>query len=317
VVWAASTINFVLPHLAPGDPLDYLFAGEAANTLSEESRARLAVDYGVQGSLIEQYGRYWAGLAQGDLGTSLGHSQPVTQVLISRLGWTLALAGISGALSAVIGIGAGVAASRRRGARRDVALVAGVLALDAMPGFWIAMILVAVFSVELGWLPSFGAVPLSAADGGLVWLSEVAQRLVLPVATLVLATLGGTFLVARASMVATLGTPYILMAEAKGVPARRVAHHHGLRNALLPVTTHVTMELGMLVSGAVVVETVFNYPGLGRLVYDAVIERDYPLLQGAFLLLTLGVVAANVAADLLYPRLDPRVRRTVMAEARA
>lgn len=317
VIWAASTINFALPHLAPGDPLDYLFAGEAANTLSEQSRARLADDYGVQGSLIEQYGRYWAGLARGDLGTSLGHSRPVVEVLASRLGWTFALVGISAVVSAVIGVGAGVAASRRRGRQRDIGLVTGVMALDAMPGFWIGMVLIAVFSVELGWLPSFGAVPLSVAEGGSVWLFEVARRLVLPVSTLVLATLGGNFLVARASMLATLGTPYVLMAEAKGIPPRRVAYHHALRNALLPVSTHITMELGVLVSGAVVVETVFNYPGLGRLVYDAVIERDYPLLRGAFLLLTLGVVAANLAADLLYPRLDPRVRRLRLSVAPA
>lgn len=314
VVWAASTINFALPHLAGGDPLDYLFAGEAANTLSDQSRSRLAAEYGIDGSLLEQYGRYWNQLADGDLGTSLRYARPVTEVLGDRLGWTLALVGIGGALSAAIGVGLGVAASRRRGRRGDVGLVSGVLAVDAMPGFWIAMVLIAVFSVELGWLPSFGAVPL-AADGGLAWLVEVGRRLVLPVATLVLATVGGTFLVARASMLATLGAPYIVMAEAKGVPPRRVAYHHALRNAMLPVTTHVMVEFGLLLSGAVVVESVFNYPGLGRLIYEAVIERDYPLLRGAFLLLTLGVVVANLAADLLYPRLDPRIRRSAVGRA--
>ena len=317
VVWAASTINFALPHMAGGDPLDYLFAGDATNTLTDTSRERLAADYRIDGSLLEQYGRYWADLAAGDLGTSLRHARPVTEVLAGRLPWTLALVGIGGALSAVIGIGLGVAASRRRGRRSDVGLVSGVLALDAMPSFWIAMVLIAVFSVELGWLPSFGAVPLTAAEGSVTWLVEVGRRLVLPVITLVLATVGGTFLVARASMLSTLGAPYVVMAEAKGVGARRVAYHHALRNALLPVTTHVMVELGLLLSGAVVVESVFNYPGLGRLIYEAVIERDYPLLRGAFLLLTLGVVVANLAADLLYPRLDPRTSRSVVARATA
>ncbi|MGH9182300.1 MAG: ABC transporter permease [Acidimicrobiales bacterium] len=310
VLWAASTLNFLLPHMAPGDPVDYLFSGEASAALPEESRRQLRADYGVDGSLLEQYGRYWASLATGDLGVSVRHSRPVTEVLLERLPWTLALVGIAGLTSALIGTLAGVAAAWRRGGRRDVGLVSGVLALDAMPGFWIGMLLISVFAVQLGWLPSFGAVPLSMDEGRIVWLVDVARRLVLPVATITLATLGGTFLLARASMLSTLGQPYILMAEAKGVPSRRIAYRHALRNALLPVATNVMLGFGVLLSGAVVVETVFSYPGLGRLVYDAVIERDYPLLRGAFLLLTLGVVAANLVADLCYPLLDPRVRRS-------
>jgi peptide/nickel transport system permease protein len=307
VLWTACTVNFALPHLAAGDPIDYLFAGEA-NALSEDGRQQLRADYGLDGSTLDQYVRYWQGLARGDLGTSVIHARPVTEVLLARAPWTIALVGLGSVLSAVLGTLLGVMAARERGRRRDVALVSGLLVLDAMPGFWVAMVLIAVFSVQLGWLPSFGAVPLEAV-GSVGWLTEVARRLVMPVATITLTTVGGTFLLARASMVSTLGQPYVLLAEAKGVSPRGVAYRHALRNALLPVTTNALLGVGVLLSGAVVVETVFSYPGLGRTVYDATIARDYPLLQGGFLLITLGVVGANAVADLLYPRLDPRVRR--------
>lgn len=307
VLWAALTINFVLPHLAPGDPVDYL-AGDAT-ALNVAQRAQLRAEYGLDGSLGEQYGRYWQRMAHADLGISVRHSRPVVGVLAERLPWTLVLVGTATVLSAVVGTLAGAAAARRRGTPLDVGLVGGLLLLDAMPGFWIAMVLVAVFAVELGWLPSFGAVPLAGAGIGLAWLAEVARRLILPVSTITLATVGSTFLLARASMLAALDQPYVLMAEAKGVGPRGVVYRHALRNALLPVSTHATLNLGALLSGAVVVETVFAYPGVGRLIYEAVIARDYPLLQGAFLLVTTGVVGANVVADLVYPLLDPRVRR--------
>jgi peptide/nickel transport system permease protein len=306
VLWVAATLNFALPHLAPGDPVNYLYGGEAGN-LTPEQLADIRADYGLDRNLIEQYGAFWAGLTRGDLGLSVEHNRPVLDVLLDRLPWTLALVGIATALSAGIGTLLGAVAAWRRGSRRDAGLVAGVLALDAMPGFWIGMLLIAVFAVELGWFPSFGAAIITAT--GAAWLGQVLQRLVLPVATITLAALGAIFLLARAAMVSVLDEPFVRLARAKGLTERRVAVRHVLRNALLPVYTNVTLSVGTLLSGAVVVETVFAYPGLGRLIYNAVIARDYPLLQGAFLLVTIGVVAANLVADLSYPLLDPRVRR--------
>lgn len=309
VLWAACTLNFLLPQLAPGDPVDYLFAGEA-NALSDADRAEIRKDFGIDGSIATQYMRYWNGLATGDLGTSLEHARPVSSVIASRLPWTLALVGTATVATAVLGSLAGAAAAWRRGTRADITAVITVLAVDAMPGFWIGLVLLSVFSVQLGWFPSFGAVPLGDFNSWWSWLTAVAHRLVLPVTTVTTATVGGVFLVARASMVCTLDEPYIVMAEAKGVRPGRIAFRHALRNALLPVTTRVFLSIGVLLSGAVVVETVFSYPGLGRLVYGAVIARDYPLLQGAFLLITVGVIVANLAADLVYPLLDPRIRRS-------
>lgn len=312
VLWVAISLNFLLPHLAPGDPTD-IFAGES-NSLSAAQRDRIRVDYRVNGSLVEQYGRSWARLAHGDLGISTRHGRPVTDVLVERLPWTLVLVGLGTAIATVVGVTAGAVAARRRGRRRDLALVCGLMALDSMPGFWIGLVLVALFAVQLGWLPSFGAVPLDAAAGSIAWAYEVGRRLVLPLATLVLATVGTTFLQARAAMVSALEAPYVELAEAVGVAPRRIVYHYALRNALLPVFTQLTLTLGTLLSGVVVVESVFSYPGLGRVTFEAVQARDYALLQGAFLLVTVSVIAANVVADVAYPRLDPRVRRGAMVE---
>lgn len=312
VIWAAFTLNFLLPHLAPGDPVER-FSGEA-NALSAEQRQRLRVDYDLDGSLLEQYGRSWARLAHGDLGTSVRYSRPVSRVLLDRLPWTLALVGTGTVIATVGGVLLGAFAARRRGRRRDVVAVAGMMTLDAMPGFWIGLVLVAVFAVQLGWLPSFGAVPLEATGAGLAALVEVGRRLVLPAATLVLATIGTVFLLARGAMVSALDEPYVQLAEASGLRPRRIVYRHVLRNALLPVSTHLAVTVGALLSGAVVVETVFAYPGLGRVTFEAVQARDHALLQGAFLLVTLAVVVANALADVAYPRLDPRVRRSAMLE---
>lgn len=307
VLVVATTLNFALPHLAPGDPVDYLYGGTGG--LTAEQAEILRADYGLDEPLPRQYVGYWAGMAQGDLGTSVRHNRPVTDVLLERLPWTLLLVGTATVLAAVVATLAGAAAAWRRGERRDVGLVAGLLTLDAMPGFWIGMVLVAVFAVELGWFPSFGAVAVGSTATGIGYALEVAHRMVLPVTTLVLATLGGTFLLARGAMLSVLDEPYVLMAEAKGARPRRVLYRHALRNALLPVSTTVALNVAVMLSGAVVIETVFAYPGLGQLIYDATIARDYPLLRGAFLLVTVGVIVANLVADAIYPLLDPRVRR--------
>lgn len=305
VLWAAATLNFALPHLAPGDPVQYLYGGESLG-LAPELVEQVRAGYGLDRPLVEQYGSFWAGLLRGDLGISVEFNRPVVDVLLDVLPWTVALAAVSTLLAFVIGTLLGAWAAWRRGSRRDAGSVVGVLLLDAMPAFWIGMILIAVFSVQLGLFPSYGAAPIDSE--GMAWFGDVVARMVLPVATLVLATLGGFFLLARAAMVDVLDEPFVRLARAKGVPERGVALGHALRNALLPVYTNLTLAVGTLLSGAVVVETVFAYPGVGRLIFGAVTARDYPLLQGGFLIITLGIVAANLFADLTYPLLDPRVR---------
>lgn len=307
VLFVAVTLNFTLPRLAPGDPLDYLL-GQEAITVTPEQRERLLAQYGLDKPFPAQYANYLAGLARADLGTSVRFGRPVRDIVFERVPPTLLLVVPAIVLSTFLGTALGVLGAWKRARPLGVALLAGMLFLESAPSFWIGMLLIAVFSVQLGWLPSFGTGPLVAVDG-LAHGIEVARRLVLPAATITLATVGGTFLLARASLLTTLGEDYVLFAQAKGVPDRSVFVRHALRNALLPIYTNVALRFGMLAGGAVVVETVFGYAGLGRLVYESLLARDYPLLQGAFLLLSVGVIAANLVADLTYPFLDPRVRR--------
>lgn len=314
VLWVAATLNFALPHLAPGDPVTYLYAGPLLG-LTDDQVNLIRDSYGLNQSILEQYRAFWVGLCHGDLGLSVLFNRPVADVLLERVPWTLALVGISTVGAVLLGVTLAAWAAWRRGTAADRRTVGAVLALDSMPSFWIGMILIAVFAVQLGWFPSYGAVSITAEGFG--WFADVLSRLALPVAALTLATAGEFFLLARGSMVAVLEEPFIRLARAKGISERRVALHHALRNALLPVYTNLTWTLGVMLSGSVVVETVFAYPGLGQLIYEAVAARDYPLLQGALLLVTVGVVAANLLADLTYPLLDPRVRRPATRVAAA
>jgi peptide/nickel transport system permease protein len=312
VVWIALTLNFALPRLAPGDPLDYLF-GQEVNALTPAQKEQVLRELRLDRPVLEQYVGYFTGIVRGDLGRSIRYRAPVVDVLADRIRWTLLLIVPALILKAIIGTVLGAVAAWRRGSSRDLGLLTSMLVLDSMPAFWTGMILISVFAVQLGWLPSFGAMPLGATGDPVMLAVEIGRRLILPITTITLATVGAVFLLARASMLTTLGEDYIMMAQAKGLSERAVVLRHALRNALLPVYTSLTLSLGVLASGAVVVETVFSYPGLGRVIYEGVLARDYPLLQGAFLLVTVGVVGANLLADLTYPLLDPRVRRPGVA----
>jgi peptide/nickel transport system permease protein len=181
------------------------------------------------------------------------------------------------------------------------------LFLDALPGFWLGMILIAVLAVQFGLFPTFGAYDVFDRRTGVDYWLDVGHHLALPLATLTLSIVSAPFLTMRASMLGVLGEDYVTVARAKGLRTRRVAVGHALRNALLPVSTALLLLLGQVVAGATVVETVFSYPGVGRLMFDAALARDYPLLQGGFLLVTVCVLAANALADLVYPLLDPRI----------
>lgn len=308
VVLIALSLNFAIPRLAPGSPIDYLVPSEQVTTVTPEQRERILAQFGLERPLAEQYWSYLSGIVQGDLGLSTQQGRPVVDMLLERLPWTLVLVGGAITLSLIVGAGAGFLAAARRGGRMEVGGLAFFMFLDSMPPFWIGMLLLVLFSGYLKLLPVFGALPLTNAAGGFGLTLEVAERLVLPLLTLTLVRAGWLFLVARSSLAGELSEDYILMAEAKGLSRRKVVLGHGVRNALLPLVTAVAVEAGTVVGGATVVETVFSYPGLGRLIYESVLSRDYPVLQGAFLLLALGVIAANLLADLLYPIIDPRTR---------
>lgn len=308
VVVVAVGVNFLLPRAMPGGPLKAI-AGQDARQLSEPARQELLAEYGLDQPLHRQLGDYLADVAHGDLGRSLRDKRCVTTRVAERLPWTLLLMGTSLVVTVVVGVLFGVLAGAARGSGGGTGSLILFVALDSMPPFWIGMLLILGFSVHWHLFPAFGAValPSAAADGTQVF--EIARRLVLPSATLVLAGVGQTYLLVRYSMLSVMGSQYILMARARGLAPGRVLFRHAFPNAVLPVHTHFMLELGWLLGGAVVVETVFSYPGVGRLLFEAVLARDYPLMQGAFLLLTLTIIGMNLLADLTYPLLDPRVRR--------
>jgi peptide/nickel transport system permease protein len=307
VLGVAIVMNFVLPRAAPGDPIDFLIPAEQARAIPPERLAQLRAQYGLNGSTWEQFTRYIGDLVRGDLGISIRYGRPVTDLLADRLPWTLLLVGSSVVLSTLIGAALGFRSAWRRGTSSDVRTLTSVMVLDSFPPFFLALLLVLLFSVTLQLLPVFGALPAASAQG---WdfVVEVARRAILPVTALTLAGLGSSYLVARSSAVAELGEDYVTMAAAKGLDGKGV-RRHARRNALVPVWTVAMLNVGALFGGAAPVETVFAYPGLGRLIYESVLSRDYPVLQGAFLLIAFGVIVANLIAELAYPFLDPRVRR--------
>jgi peptide/nickel transport system permease protein len=307
VLFVALTLNFLLPRLAPGDAVDYLLPPELVGNLSPQQRTEVLSRFGLDEPLPTQFTRYLTGVAQGDLLYSVRFARPVRDLLAERVGWTVLLVGSSVVLSTVLGAWLGFRSAWRRGTAADTGTLGSVMLADSLPPFFVGMLLLLVFSVQLRWFPSFGALPTVDATG-MALVAEVLQRLVLPLVTLTLASIGPMYLVARSALVSELQEDYVAMTEAKGLDARSV-RRHASRNALLPISTVTVIGLGTLVGGATVVETVFSYPGLGRLIFESVVSRDYPVLQGAFLILIVGVILANLVNDLLYPLFDPRVRR--------
>ena len=314
VLFVAISINFGLPRLAPGDPLSYFFDESTLKELTAEQKQAVLESVGLGGSVWEQYITYLKGIFTWDFGTSIKYAVPVTEVIGDKLAWTVVLILPALILSALIGVIMGAYSAWNRGKGRDVTLLTTMLTFQAIPGFWIGMLFIAVFAVQLGWFPTYGAV--SIVQDGTTWgfIKDVAGHLVLPIATLSIATVGSNYLLTRSSMLESLGQDYIMMAEAKGVSKKTLIFNHGLRNALLPIYTQFTMALGTLIGGSVVVETVFSYPGIGRLLYESVVARDFPMMQGVFLMITFGVIAANIFADLTYPLIDPRAKSSAIGK---
>ncbi len=310
MIFVLLTLGFALPRAMPGDPVEALVAQSPGTFLfGEESRNALERYYGLDRPLVDQYRHYLSRLAHGDLGRSLATNAPVRDELARRLPWTLLLVGTATAIAATIGILLGIQAGWRRGRPLDGALLTTLLALQEFPPFLLASMMVFVFSVQLDWLPLFGArTPFGDPATFAAAVVDVGRHLVLPVSVLVIGLTAGTYLVMRAGMVTELGADHVLLARAKGMPERRIKYHHVARNALLPVTSLTALQLGFAVTGAVFVERVFAYPGLGELIFSSIGSRDYPTLQGAFLLTSVSVVTINAAAGAWHRRLDPRTR---------
>ncbi len=301
------TLNFALPRLMPGDPVDALIAQSSTNfTFGEQSRASLERYYGLDKPVLRQYGHYLGRLAHGDLGRSIATNAPVSDEIRRRLPWTLLLMGSSIVLATAIGVVAGVHGGWRRGRSVDRALLTGLLTVREFPAFLLASILLFIFAVKLDWLPLFGAETPFAHYWFGARTVDIAEHLVLPALVLTVGLTAGTYLVMRAGMVNELGADYLVLGRAKGLRERRLKYRYAARNALLPVLSLTALQIGYLVTGDVLIERVFAYPGLGNLIFESIGSRDYPTIQGAFLIVSVSVVTVNALADVLYRHLDPR-----------
>ena len=297
---AVVAATFVLISLAPGDTADVLAGQSGADpAYLELLRQRFHLDQ----PLAEQVGSYLLAVAQGDLGYSAVQGEPVSHVIGSRLGASLILGGTALAFAALFGVVLGVLAAVYRGGATDGLISVLSLLGYSIPVFWLGQLLIALLAVKLRWLPAGGMHTAGQSSG----LGDLARHLVLPGLTLGTLLLALVVRVTRASMIDTLQEDYIQAVRARGMSERRVVLRHALPNALRPAVTVLTGDLGLVLTGAVLVETVFVWPGLGRLLYDSVLSRDTPTLVGVLLLSTALVFSANLLADVLYRILDPRV----------
>ncbi|MGI8425981.1 MAG: ABC transporter permease [Actinomycetota bacterium] len=300
------SLNFFLPRLAPGDPVSALLA--SGNGPADQAvRQKVAHYYGLDRPISSQYFSYLGALGRGDLGISIQRNAPVTGLIAERLPWTLLLAGSAIAISTLVGTVAGIHSGWRRGRGLDRGLLAVFMSIRQFPVFFLGSLLLFVFAVKLRWVPLGGAkTAFSDSFGPLRRVADIAHHLVLPAGLLGIQFSAGHYLVMRAGMVGELGAGYLQLGKAKGLTERRLKYRYAARNALLPVVSVTALQLGFAVTITIFVETVFAYPGLGRLTFDALAYRDYPVLQGAFLVTTLAVVTINFLSDVLYRRLDPR-----------
>ena len=306
VLWAVVTILFLMFRLMPGNPL-IAYISEALN---EEQQRLIMAQFGLDRPLHEQYALYLWNLLHGNLGVSFFRREPVMSIILSVLPNTLILTVTGLAVAYLFGILAGAWLATKRGTLAEGLLVPVALATRAAPEFWVGMILLTVFAFTLGWLPAGGANSAGAffdSEWQRVFSGDFLVHLVLPALTLALYLQGLPLLLMRSTMLEILQDEFITMAKIKGLSQRRITLNHAARNALLPVVTAFALGLGATLGGNVVVETVFSWPGLGRLLVSAVAQNDYPLAQGAFFVITIVLIAMNLAVDLVYGLLDPRV----------
>jgi len=298
VMLVVATVTFVLIHLAPGDPASVLAGPDATAEDIARLRTQMGLDQGLPVQLLRWYGR----LLRGDLGSSIFLRRPVLEAVLDRLEPTLLLTAWATLLAVLIGIPAGVVSARHHNSAVDQSCMALALLGLSVPNFLLGILMILVFGVWLGWLPVAGYVPL--ADG--LWPNL--RSLLMPAASLGLVQSALIARITRSSMLDVLREQYILAGRAKGVREDVVIYKHALKNALIPTLTVVGITFAILVGGAVVIETVFNIPGLGRLIISAVLRRDYPVVQGVVLLVAMAYTLVNLLVDLAYLAIDPRIR---------
>jgi peptide/nickel transport system permease protein len=307
-IFAIITFNFFLFHVIPGDPIRLIARSQR---LGPDEVQSLRESYGLDGSLLTQYVDYLRNLLHGDLGYSYSLHENVSAIVGRALLNTAILLTCSTIIVVLVGIGLGVFAGSRVGKRSDSTTVVGSLVMWSLPTFWVGMLLLFTFGVWIGGLPISGIQTPNAIYPNVFWLmGDVGKHLILPTITLAIVDIAFFIIITRTSLVEVSGEDYMLTARGKGLSRRRVVWGHGMRNAMLPVVTASVLYVSALVAGAIQVEVVFSWPGMGLLTYNAVLSRDYPVLEGCFLIISVAVLVANFLSDLVYRRLDPRVTVT-------
>ena len=300
VLAAMSLVFYALIALMPGDPIDIMV--QADPKLTPADAARLKALYGLDRPILVRYGNWLQAALGGDLGYSRIHARPVLEIMLPRLANTFVLMGLSLVLALTVALGLGITAALRQHATIDNLINLGCFAGISIPPFWLALMLIIGFAVILGWLPASGM--FTIGDGG---LADRLQHLVLPVATLTLASVGAYIRFLRAAVIETMRLDFIRTARAKGAGEARVVFAHALRNALIPLVTIVGLSFGGLFSGALITEIMFAWPGLGKMIYDAIMGNDFNLALAGLLFATLMTLIGNLLADLGVTWLDPRI----------
>ena len=309
--FAALTLNFIIPRLMPGDPASIIFA-RFKGKLKPEAIDAMRQSFGLTDDpMLVQYFSYLKGILQGDLGTSIAYfPEPVSSIIGSGLYWTLFLAGCSLIISFTIGTVLGIIIAWNRTGKMDTILPPVIAFFGAFPYFWLAMVLVYIFGFSMNWFPIGRAFGYEVNPGlNISFLFSVLYHAILPAFTMIFVSLGGWMLSMRNTMISTLGADYITFANAKGIASRQVMLRYAARNAILPNLTGFGMALGFVLSGALLTEMIFSYPGQGFLLLQAVQTQDYPLMQGIFMTITFAVLGANWLVDIAILLFDPRTRR--------
>ncbi len=305
VILGIIVLNFLLIRLAPGDPAMVL-AGEAG-AADPKFVADLRREFGLDLPLWRQLAIYMQGILSFDLGFSYRQKTPILDLIVQRLPQTILLTGTALTFAIVVGVSLGALAARNVGTWWDSAITTLALLVYAMPQFWLGLMLVLLFSVQLGWLPTFGMNSISANYTGLDHVLDVGRHLILPSLTLGLFFMAVYARLTRASMLEVADLDFVRTGRAKGLSEGRIQRGYILRNALLPVVTYAGLQAGYLIGGSILIETVFAWPGIGRLAFEAVLVRDYNLLLGVFIVASVMVIAFNLLTDVLYTIVDPRI----------
>jgi peptide/nickel transport system permease protein len=301
-------INFMLPRLLPGSPADILASGSRLGALKAQ---QLTEEFGLNQPLSVQFVKYLEGIFQlpPNFGISYEYQRSVFQVVMSRLPWTVFLIGTATVITAVFGLLIGLVSAYHHGKKLDLTNITVSMILWTVPYFWIAMILLWVFGVHFGWFPISNNLSFNAAtEGPIRYFIDIMQHAALPIISIVITTYAQYMLIMRSTTLDVIKEDFVTVTKAKGLSTNRILFRHIAKNAMLPMITMIALNLGYVVSGAILVEIVFSYPGVGLLIYQAVTTHDYPLIQGTFFILATAVIVVNFLADILLAVIDPRIR---------